>query len=106
MFTQGEAKAEKWGDPKTDPTYIIKIDKEIRFQTVGDEDEDNAKEFVKRWNSFKVLLTMCETAAETIRSFHKFDINTGYCPNARVDGECEVCNLYHSIEKFIRELRG
>ena len=68
-YTKGEAITEKWGDwddAKTDPRWIIKLGKKIRFETIGGEDEANAEELVHRWNAFEEngfvfnLLTMCE----------------------------------------------
>lgn len=55
-YTKGKAKAEQWGDPEKDPRWIISLDNEIRFQTVGGDDKDNAFEFLRRWNAFDDLL--------------------------------------------------
>ncbi len=52
-YTKGRAEAERWDDPETDPRWIIRLNNEIRFQTVGDNDEANAKEFTRRWNAFE-----------------------------------------------------
>jgi len=54
--TKGKATAEIWCNPKTDPRWIIKLGGEIRFQTVGANDEANAKAFIPRWNSHDALL--------------------------------------------------
>lgn len=51
--TKGRAEAERWPDPEIDPRWIIRLNDEIRFQTVGDNDEANAKEFARRWNAFE-----------------------------------------------------
>jgi len=41
---------------KTDPTWVIKLNGNIIFQTISENDEANAKEFVRRCNSQPDLL--------------------------------------------------
>lgn len=49
--TPGKANAQSWMGTESDPRWTVTIGGAIRFITAGDNDESNAIEAKRRWNS-------------------------------------------------------
>jgi len=58
--TPGLADAQRWMGVDTDPRWTVTLGGAVRFITAGDNDENNAIECKRRWNSHDALLEACK----------------------------------------------
>jgi len=74
--TPGLADAQRWMGVDTDPRWTVTLGGAVRFITAGDNDENNAIECKRRWNSHDALLEACKAV--------RFDILDRPTPYIRI----------------------
>ena len=101
-YTQGKADAQRWMGGESDPRWTVTLGGAVRFITAGDNDENNAIECKRRWNSHDDLLEACE-AFVALDDEKMPPVGHTKMPEEKT---CPLCKVMRQTEAAISKAKG